>query len=503
VPRIGLSRYARILSIVGGVVGLATVLTATHRYGPGISHDSVAYLHAARSLLDGRGFEYFGYPSPYIQWPPLFPILLAAAGLLGANPASASRWLNAVGFAAIIVYGGTLLGQRLLNRLSLAVGVVLLVFAAPLIEISRYIWTETLFVLLFLGFFDTIQRYLANRRTALLLWAGLFSALAWLERYLGITVVITTVVLLIVERRPILERFKNAVLYGAVSCAPMLLWMARNYWVSGTPAGVRVRSLYTLSDNLKLLQAAFATWLPSGRLWALSAITMLVIALTAGTMFVQFAAGRLKWPDQRLTTIAVMGAFAVIYLLYLIASATRVAIEAINSRFIDPLYVPAVFVFAALADLVLSNLNETRRILYGIALALMVVAPIFWTVSTVRAAYDGGAGSYSSAEWRNNLLIRDLQARPRENCTYYSNAPDAVYAITGIHAYWPPKKSGPPMYGFEAFRKRVEQDACTYVVWFGSGPGGGLYGIEDLENLFRVELVDRNSAGAIYKLMMR
>jgi hypothetical protein len=78
-----------------------------------------------------------------------------------------------------------------------------------------------------------------------------------------------------------------------------------------------------------------------------------------------------------------------------------------------------------------------------------------------------------------------------------------MYAVTGIHAYWPPKKSGPPIYGFESFRQRVASDPCTYVVWFGNGPGGGLYGIEDLEKLFRVDLVERNSAGSIYRLVLR
>lgn len=479
------------------------MLLATYRYGPGISHDSVAYLYASRSLLAGRGFEYFGYPSPYIQWPPLFPTLLAAAGRLGVDPVEASRWLNAVGLAAIIAYGGILLGRRLRHRVSLITAVILLVFAAPLIEISKYVWTETLFVLLFFAFYDAFERFRASRRTAPLVWAGLFTALAWLDRYLGVTVLMTAVLFLILERRPILERFKNSLVYAAISCTPMLMWMVRNYSVSGTLAGVRVPSPYTLADNLKLTATAFATWIPSGRLWAASLITVMIPAITMAVVLVLVAARRLKSPDQRLSMIAFMGAFAVIYLVYLIASATRVAIEAINSRFIDPLYAPAVCMFAAAADLVLSTLGRTPRVLYGVALAFVVAAPLYWSVSTVRAAYDRGAGSYSTTEWWSNLLIRELQARPPDGCTYYSNAPDAVYAITGMHAYWPPKKSGPPMYGFEAFQKRVEHDPCTYVVWFGSGPGGGLYGIEDLEKRFRLEALDHNPAGAIYRLTVR
>src|SRR5439155_16852335 len=275
------SRYCRALPYAGAALGFAAVLVATHRYGPGVSHDSVAYLHASRSLLEGRGFEYFGYPGPYIQWPPLFPTLLAAAGLFGADPAAASRWLNAAAHAAIIAYGGILLGRRLQHRACAIVGVLLLVFSAPLIEVSKYVWTETIFILLFLAFFDAFERYRATRRPALLVWAALFSALAWLDRYLGVTVVMTATIFLLLEKRAFLERFKNTLLYGVVSSAPMLVWMGRNYLVSGTLAGVRVPSPYTLSVNLKLTAAAFATWIPSAhRVWAASLLTATLPAIT-------------------------------------------------------------------------------------------------------------------------------------------------------------------------------------------------------------------------------
>ena len=111
------------------------------------------------------------------------------------------------------------------------------------------------------------------------------------------------------------------------------------------------------------------------------------------------------------------------------------------------------FAFAAAADLLLSRLDGASGVVYRAALALMVAAPLLLAVSTVRSSYDRGAGSYSTTEWRNNLLAQEVLARPPDHCSYYSNAPDAVYATTGIHAYWTPKKAGPPMYGFDAFHR--------------------------------------------------
>ena len=497
-------RFARAVALAAAALGFAAVVLATRRYGPGVSHDSVAYLHASSSLLAGNGFEYFGYRgTPYIQWPPLFPALLAAAGCLGADPVAASRWLNAAAFAAIAGYGGLLLGSSLKHRTCVVAGISLLLFAAPLIEISQYVWTETIFVLLLLASFDAYQRFGRERRTALLAWAAVFAALAWLDRYLGITLVITEAVLLALDKRRLAERLRNVVLYGAIASAPMLIWMGRNYLVSGTLAGVRVPSAFSLSENLKLTAAAFATWLPAGsRAW-LGAVTVLVPAITVGAVLVLSVFKRWKSPDPRLATMIFMGVFIMVYLLYLIGSATWVAIESINSRFMDPLYAPAVFVFIAAADMLLSVLAGPPGVFYRVALTLTVGVSVFTAFSAIQASGERGAGAYSTTDWRNNVLARVLQARPPDPCTYYSNAPDAVYALTGIHAYWPPKKAGPPMYGIDAFRKHVERDACTYIVWFGSGPGGGLYGIEDLEKLFRLDPVERNSAGAIYRITGR
>ncbi len=49
-------------------------------YGSGVSPDSTIYIGSAKSLLSGKGFSY-----RVTHFPPLYPLFLAAAGLLENN----------------------------------------------------------------------------------------------------------------------------------------------------------------------------------------------------------------------------------------------------------------------------------------------------------------------------------------------------------------------------------------------------------------------------------
>jgi hypothetical protein len=231
--------------------------------------------------------------------------------------------------------------------------------------------------------------------------------------------------------------------------------------------------------------------------------TATVPALTLAAVCALWAARRTERGDRRLVLAGLLCAFAAVYAGYLIVSATRVAFDSINGRFINPLYAPAVIAFAAAADFLFSYLSGAGRSVFQAALALTLPLPMMLAASEVRTAYQQGAGSYSTAAWRNHELVEYVRAHKEERCTYYSNAPDALYALTGIHAYWTPKKAGTPMYGFAAFDERVRAGPCSYLVWFGSGSGGGIYGVADLTPAFAVEPLERSAAGAVYRIAPR
>ena len=89
-------RPDRFTLLLAALAALGTVLILARQvtYGVGLSADWAAYLSAAQSLSAGEGFvQIHGWP--YLHWPPLYPMLLAAAGLFVFAPYDVAGPLNA------------------------------------------------------------------------------------------------------------------------------------------------------------------------------------------------------------------------------------------------------------------------------------------------------------------------------------------------------------------------------------------------------------------------
>ena len=69
-----------LLTIAIAALGGALVLGREFTYGVTLGTDSASFVAAARSLLAGGSLLDFA-GRPYVDWPPLYPLLLAAAGL--------------------------------------------------------------------------------------------------------------------------------------------------------------------------------------------------------------------------------------------------------------------------------------------------------------------------------------------------------------------------------------------------------------------------------------
>src|SRR5258706_1997214 len=94
------------LAIAGLVFAGSWLLWFTTRWGIGLYTDSIVYVGTARSILAGTGVSYFndiGQFAPVIQYPPLYPAMVAAVRLSGLDALGSARWLS------IICYGGNAL----------------------------------------------------------------------------------------------------------------------------------------------------------------------------------------------------------------------------------------------------------------------------------------------------------------------------------------------------------------------------------------------------------
>ena len=503
------------------------VAASSAKYGPGLTHDSAAYLYAAQSLLNGDGFQYFGYPSPYIQWPPLFPILLALGSMAGIGFGIVSTLINSLAFALTVLFAGKWMLENLRFK-ALAIGVTCMLFlSVPLLQVSRYLWTEIIFILFFLLVYIEFERFLRQGRYGSLALAALFSALACVDRYAGVTIVFTAALFLLFTKKSFIKRITDAAFYCTLSAIPMGIWVIRNYLVSGTLLGVRLPSAFTLRQNIKRSLEAIYTWVQPDKLLTqhtdtlllndLKLFAILLPIIVAAAFIASLARSLAEYPATRklptelkqesvkFLPIIFFTVYSVIYLVYLIASATLVAFEPINSRYLIPVYLPVLLTLSIAADYLYSLLvirfgMKLAKLTAGFLLMLFLVYPALNTSAAVWNCYQNGAGGYASTAWHNKSGF--LQYMKNDSLsTYYSNCAEAVYVLSGIRTYYPPKKSGPYMYGLEQFKKAVSRDESSYIIWFANGVPGTLYNLEELSHLYDLEEVGSFGTGKVYKLL--
>ena len=255
------------LIVAIAVLGGAHILVRTSTHGAAVEWDSVEYLSAAESLAAGDGLGRPRLPDEFVQfvqWPPLFPMLLALFVPFGIEPVDAARFVNALAFGLTIALAGFWLRRHCGSRVLAVAGTVAVATAVPLCDVSSYVMTEPLFILFTLLALIGLESF-RNRKDAamppLLLAAGC-AALAALTRYVGVVGILVGVLLVLLRRDlPAAARLKFAAIYGAIPSVPLALVLARNWSVSGTLAGSRIVSGQSVFDGLGQTGDIFRAWL--------------------------------------------------------------------------------------------------------------------------------------------------------------------------------------------------------------------------------------------------
>jgi 4-amino-4-deoxy-L-arabinose transferase-like glycosyltransferase len=503
-----------LLFLICGLTGGILVIISASKYGPAISTDSVAYIYSAKSLLAGEGFVYFGYQSAFIQWPPLYPSLLALFIALGIEGWSAALYINAVVFSGIIFLTGLWLFKNSRSYGIALLGSIFVLFSIPVFHVSKYVWSEPLFILLILLFIIHIGEYLKNQKTLNFYLAAIFCSLAFLTRYSGAIVVVTGCVVLLLKRNEWFGKIKEIIIFGLISSTPWLLWVMRNYIVSSTLMGARTSSIYTLRQNINLALKTISSWFIPGSVLQKFLSYGIVPALIVAMMILGIALyivpllaeGIKKITDLRETFIPVAAPLGIIvfYIPYLVISASSIAFDTIDNRLMAPVFVPLVLTLLYILGLIFNIMDDNNKkriniyILMGI-LSILLIYPAVKVIGNIQQSMEEGAGVFSTNRWHNSELINYIKENPL-NGTIYSNNPDAIYAISGLTAMYTPKKDSLTLYeyGFEKFKNSLASNSNSYIVWFNGNNPSTIYNIEELGHHFKIEIVKQLADGNIY-----
>lgn len=503
-PGVAKSVPWRLLS-VASLVGVVLVLLGTHRYGVGVSPDSTGYLCAARSLLVGQGYRSLCY-TPYTAWPPLFPTVLAGIGLIGIEPAVGARFLNALAMGGIIFVSGIFFSTCLRSRWLAAFGTCSVVLSFPLLSISSMAWTEPLFVLLIVSFALPMAAFLRGGRTGTLVAAAVLAALCALQRYTGVAVIGAGAILILWPgpHGDFRRRLKQCVGFTAIASIPLGLWMIRNHRLTGMLSGyVRQHSIYSIRENLATTADTITRWFVPGGLslpMRAGVLGALIVLGVVAILLLRMKAGYRLTIDKGWVRTA--GLVTTIYLpLMLYTHQVGVLAETMNDRYLAPLAVLGLWLIGAAVDEFVALVRRNARFGRAMASALVISCgawlghPLRCTYAMLSDQMNIGAGGYSRADWQESPLAKWLHSHPLEG-VIRSNAPDALYALTGVDAHVSPHRT----WDIPAFRRMVSSNGGETLVWFGATPRSYLYDLDELVSLVPVEEIVTLSDGGVYRL---
>jgi hypothetical protein len=462
--------------------GAMTTLYVSTTAGLGFGNDSVAYVGAARNILDGNGYARTsggGEIKPITHYPPLFSLVLAAGtALIHYDPLRIARGLIIILWGLSVLLSGWLIWRM---ARSMIAGLLFAFFFAAngsLLFVYAVIMSEPLYIVLtfatFLSFFaylskekktsDNKNHIIAALRTPhfALLLAGIFSGLAYLTRYSGLAIIATIVPVLFLVQATWKARFRAVLIYLAGALPFILAWTLYNS-LRGLSATNRVLSYHPIP--LEKIDAGFrAVWewlipgwfggftsdwpvlsiLRASRDWPATPYLVVGTIVIALLIWLTVTARRL-WKNPHNPGLALFFTSTLYLFVYLAAIVFSLfffdASTPFHDRILAPIYISLLTAFAIFGTNLWRKSKAPLQILLVILTLCAASVSVANEVRAVNRLQTDPLG-FASARWRNSKLIAAIKALPPDTLLY-SNSPTAIYILTDRPAYIMPTPIDP------------------------------------------------------------
>ncbi len=460
----------RLLPALMGVLGSCLVLAREWTYGVALFWDSIYYISVARHLLQGEGFvTLFGHF--YTSWPPLYPVLLAAASCFVFDPHDVAGPVNAIIFGLTVFVTGRYLRERLESDILALWGCFAVMLSIPLAWMAAWALSEPLFILLATLTLIQIDMFLNTRKRSSLIYAAVFTALSCLTRYMGVVLIFTVFVLMVLEKGlPLKEKIQRFIEYLLISTVPIGLWMLNNFLLVGELSGAREFQNYPLFDTTIEILSGLSIQLVEESLYSdirygsavLSAIVIILLAIV--TVFEKVD---LKL-NMRFSSFSTFSIFIFSYLFLLVFFAMSYTKDGIQTRFLVPIYVPFIIAVAFLAKICLDVIKNSTmfvflRIFIIAMLSIWLVYSSFLTVHQIYRANTRGMGVFNDSDWYDSEVLSYVKKNPLQGHVI-SNEPLTIYLYNNADATYRYLRPGK----LNGWIESSEDD--SYFIWFYPGP---------------------------------
>ena len=521
--------------LIVGLAGLGTshILVRTASYGAAVGTDSTLFLSTAMSFLAGEGWR-SSMGGAMVEWPPLFPLLLAAGGWLGIELLEVGRLLNATAFGLTILAAGLYLRSHLQSRGLALVATGAIAASLPLSDLASNLLTEPIFVLFALLALMQLAAFRQRGGRTPLLWGAVCTALAALTRWPGVVLIGTGVLLLLVRRTPPLAtRLQDVAVFAAISSLPLVGVLTYNRAIHETWTGRDGGTGQSLSAGLSQMGDVFRKWvIPQDALdglgyllWTttrlgvpdwfgslLLATTGLVVVAMAAVVVVSGRGGK-DWagaPLLGLEPALPFGVFALAYLLFIVAIVPFTVYQPIYSRFLLPVHIPLLLAVAVLLDRFLSIEVAGWKAAAKWGLASLVLLGILAHTGfsaqrnlrlTAQALESGYLdGTYNTAYWQHSAALNYTRNNRMDGKIYSNNSFLVWFANRTVvyEKYW---RLPYELHDWtRALRQRIEEGEDVHIVWIKDDHGSDYFDYDDrdLRLLPGVKVMAESPDGVVF-----
>ena len=507
------------------LLGAALALAREVGYGPCSTWDSAEFMAASRNLAAGEGFV--GILAPFSGWPPLYPLLTAAASaLLRLDPLDVVGPLNAALFGLTVFVFGQYLRRRLDSRFAAAWACAALALSVPLTETASQNLTEPLFFLVTtLALIETDKFLTAGKRHSLAA-AAAWSALAALTRYIGVAVpVFTGLALLLRQGAPPQRRAREAAVFLSAACLPAALWILRNYlffdrFTTTIGGHGRYEGPRPLPQVLRQAFDFLLEWTHLDPAWAAAAAPAAIAAAA-------FASQRRRRTHAARSASWIWGGFALTYFVLLVAVISVGYAPPLKARYLLPLWIPLLAAAAFALDWFLSSGRE-RKFGGGLPAAAVMAALCLWPAG--QAAANARRINrinptelpfhicYNAPPYADSEMLRYIEAPPAASPlggplsgTVYSterilvslyNRAKASYRLLPRKSLYSPDDARPDAGQKRAAAMLADAPRGAWVVWIESEyrDNRAGYGAAWLSTLPNLEPMAQTADGAVFKV---
>ncbi len=489
-----------------------TAGVTTSKYGAGVASDSVKYLAVAQSLLDGKGFvNHLGVP--LLSWPPLYSMTLAGLSLSTGWDVFVAGWYLNVFLIGLNLFMSGLIFFRIFQKklLYASLASLFVLTALSSLRIHATISSDPLYLTLTLGFLLAIHPYIKTRSTRAFAWMVVFSALAPMQRYIGMALAVTAVIVIFTENRKshrILLR--DSFVLGFLSALPIGWWLIlRNIMTYGTLFGTGSPATDVVK-NIMLALTKMLHWFVPYHPLLMPILTRPWIPLGI-LLFILFLINKKEnwraWLQKSIepSTYPTLLHGAVYFTAVALTIVTKDHLDLTSDRYYTIMLVPAAVLFLITVDtLILPHLKlSTRRaeVTLVAIFTLLSIYPLLGMGKYLQRSLEIGEPSnynyYNSSEFRDTPVVAEMikLAKDHPHALIYSNYVDAAWFYTRNPVSLLPFINNTD--------KGWPHDKPGYIIWFEPNEFKHYLSPQELGQFAHLELIHQSESGSIYYVRSR